>query len=65
MWPQVTLTLATLGKPDLGSTDALGYELTDDALRFLKALGPSTGKQCPESCRVLLYLYFTHVAASF
>lgn len=35
---QVGLTLATLGIPDTESSEAFGYELSKDALRFLQNL---------------------------
>lgn len=45
-WLQVSVTLATLGIPDTVSNDALGYELSDDALQFLRTVKPRKGKRC-------------------
>lgn len=44
---QVSLTLATLGKPGKEWNDALGYDLSKDALRFLQSVNFPKGKQRP------------------
>ena len=41
---QVSLTLAAVGKPGIETNDALGYELGEDALKFLRAVAPPTGE---------------------
>lgn len=42
---QVSLTLTTLGKPGKEWNDALGYELSNDALRFLRSVNFPKGKK--------------------
>lgn len=40
---QVSLTLAAFGKPGIERKDALGYELSEDALKFLRMVEPLDG----------------------
>ncbi len=53
---QVSVTLAAVGKPGIDKKDALGYELGEDALEFLRTVEPPEGRPGDMEQRLMPFL---------